>query len=137
MKITENELKKKIQKINVIGRTQLGLDDGMLHDFVYTLTKKTSIRELTIKEANLVISTMLKELVKTTKPKDHKVIWLMNENQADKIKALGAAMAWNMDQLDKFSNRQYRKPLNRLTSREAQSLIEALKAILNRTQEGA
>jgi phage gp16-like protein len=132
--MSDNELKKKIQKINVIGRKQLGLDNDLLHDFVYALTKKTSLRDLTIKDANLVISTMLKELMKTTKPKNNKIIWLMNERQAEKIQALGSEMAWGEDQLNKFSQRQYRKNLNQLTSRQAQSLIEALKAILHKQQ---
>jgi hypothetical protein len=77
---------------------------------------------------------MLKELIPTPKAKSHKIIWLMNERQAEKIQALGSEMAWGEDQLNKFSQRQYRKNLNQLTSRQAQSLIEALKAILHKQQ---
>jgi phage gp16-like protein len=129
------ELKKKIQKINVLGRTKLGMDNEMLHDFVYTLTKKKSIKELTVKESNLVISTMLKEILPgQSKAKGKNIIWLITDEQMCKIETLGGEMAWDLEQMNKFAQRQYRKNVNQLTSRQAQSLIEALKIILSKKE---
>lgn len=129
----ENELKKKIKAINAIAYSKLGLDYELLHDMVYGLTRKTSIRNLTIKEANLVIASMLNKLeIKEKRNTTGNVRWLMSKKQRLYINSIAKKMLWGPEELDRFTQRQYQKPYNQLLVQEAQGLIEALKAILKR-----
>lgn len=128
------ELKRKIKAINVIGRLKLGLDDDLLHAVVYDQTSKLSIRELTVPEANRVISTLLNVLDNKKPARNTKgnVAWLITPHQKELILQLSNEMLWGSEQIDKFSIRQYKKPLNQLRLEQAQGLIEALKAIIQR-----
>ena len=129
------ELKKKISAIYAISQGKLGLDNDLIHDIVNNLTNKTSLRDLTIPEANKVIASLLKSTDTGTKPKrktSGKISYLITPAQIAKLEKLGEQMMWGPEQLDKFSLRQYKKPLKQLKLQQAQGLIEALKSIIER-----
>lgn len=114
---------------------KLGLDNQLLHDVVFAATAKKSISRLTSDEAGNVIDVLARQAFPDApKQKRANVVYLVTEDQREKIAALLAPMGWDEERADKLAMRMYRRPIRRLTSKQAQGLIEALKSILSRAE---
>lgn len=112
---------------------KIGLDREALHDIVYGLTKRKSIADLYKHEATLVVKTLLKHANPNALRKEKgNIIHLVNPGQIEKILAIAERMAWGEEQINKLSQRQYKKPFRYLLVVQAQGLIEGMKSILER-----
>lgn len=111
----------------------IGLDKEALHDLVYGLTKRKSLADLFKHEANVVIKTLLKHVNPGALRKEKgNVIYLVTPDQIEKINQIAGRMGWGDEQIDKLSQRQYKKPFRHLRVNQAQGLIEGMKSILER-----
>lgn len=114
---------------------KLGLDMRLLHDVVYSTTRKNSISDLTVREAGTVIDVLAREAFPNAPKQQRKnVIYLVSKDQVEMALSLTARMGWDEQRTDKLALKMYRRPLRQLTSRQAGGIIEALKSILSRTQ---
>jgi|GEM_PF-1972175 hypothetical protein len=136
---------------------ELNLTDDQRKIIQYSVTGKESITEMNDREADNVIKKLISEKKKlpnrpgagrkmtpaeSLKPGHHKnhlpsgdnVIVLMTPDQYAKIKALSIHLTGTFSDvaMNRFTQRQYRKPLRRLTAGEALNLIETQKKMLAR-----
>ena len=112
---------------------KLGMDLELLHDTVFGLTKRKSLADLTKAEATLVVKTLLKHANPNALRKEKgNVIYLVTRDQIEKINQIAARMGWGEEQINKLSQRQYKKPFRHLRVNQAQGLIEGMKSILER-----
>lgn len=112
---------------------RLGMDSELLHDLVFSLTKRTSLANLRKGEATLVVKTLLQHANPGALRKQQgNIIRLVTLDQIDKILELAHKMLWGEEQIDKLSTRQYNQPFRRLRVNQAQGLIEGMKSILER-----
>jgi tRNA1(Val) A37 N6-methylase TrmN6 len=112
---------------------KIGLDSVALHDIVFGLTKRTSLADLKKHEATVVVKTLLKHVNPNALRKDKgNVIYLVSIDQIEKINQIAARMGWGEEQINKLSQRQYKKPFRHLRVNQAQGLIEGMKSILER-----
>ncbi len=137
---------------------ELKLDDTQRRTIQFSVTGKESSSELTNSEADAVIKVLYAEKKKMFRhqprprkkmtaqeslrrgnwknklPNNKKVISLMTAEQYRKIQALSIMITgeFKESQINKFTMRQYKKPLGKLTAVEAIRLIESQKQILKR-----
>ncbi|MBN8222969.1 MAG: DUF1018 domain-containing protein [Spirochaetes bacterium] len=112
---------------------KIGLDSEGLHDIVFGITKRKSLADLTRGEATLVVKTLLKHANPNALRKERgNIIYLVTRDQIEKISALASRMGWGEDQINKLSQRQYKKSFRHLRVNQAQGLIEGMKSILER-----
>lgn len=137
---------------------ELNIPEEQRRIIQYSATGKESTTEMSNSDADSVIKVLTaekKRLLKYTpgcspsmtaeasvKPGKHRnhlpsgdnIITLMTPDQLSKIKAMSIHLTggYNEESMNKFTQRQYHKPLRRLTSGEAISLIETQKRMLNR-----
>lgn len=122
-------------KIHVLAKER-GMDKDMLHDFVYQLTNKESIRALSIMEAVKVIDALegKRERAADAK-KEH-----LSDAQLKYIRDLARALEW-MDasgstRLDAFCKAQYGKDSHTwLNKSEGCKAITALKSMVARKEK--
>ena len=137
---------------------ELNLTDEQRKLIQYSVTGKESTTEMNNRDADNVIKTLISEKKKlkknrpgtgrkmtpaeSVKPGQHKnhlpfgenVIVLMTPDQYAKIKALSIHLtgAFSEETINKFTQRQYHKPLRLLAAGEALNLIETQKKMLAR-----
>ena len=137
---------------------ELNLSDEQRRLIQFSVTGKESTTEMNNRDADNIIKTLIAEKKKlfrnrpgsgrkmtpseSIKPGQHKnhlpsgenIITLMTPEQYAKIKALSIHLtgSFSEDAMNKFTQRQFRKPLRNLTSNQAISLIEIQKKMLNR-----
>lgn len=125
-----------IRKIHVMGR-ELGLDGDVLHEHVYIITGKESVRELTCREAAGVIDSLTGKAPAVRNP--------ASPRQTAYIRGLAKALGWvdkkgrpDMQRLDGMC-RKYTKAqgFDRLDKAAASTLIEALKNMQRQKRERA
>lgn len=112
-----------------------GLDDEMLHSYVYQLTGRESLKELTMKEAARVIGALA--------PAGGYTVGGITPRQKEYLLGLAKELGWvgndgnaDMGKLDEFALRNYKKYAVRwLTVREAGKMIEGLKAIAEKDRQ--
>ncbi|MCL2154079.1 MAG: regulatory protein GemA [Leptospirales bacterium] len=137
---------------------ELGFSDEQRKLIQYSATGKESMTEMNNRDADNVIKTLVTEKRKlkknkpgsgkkmtpaeSIKPGQHKnylphgdnIITLMTWEQYAKIKALSIHLtgSFSEEAMNKFTQRQFKKPLRYLTSNQAISLIETQKKMLSR-----
>jgi hypothetical protein len=137
---------------------ELNLDEEQRKIIQFSVTGKESTTEMNDRDAMSLIKTLLVEKKKLNKnkagsrkkmtpeesiktgthrkplPSGNNVIRLMTPEQYAKIKALSIHLTGSFSEssMDKFTQRQYHKPLRRLKSDEAIKLIEIQKKMLER-----
>lgn len=123
-----------LRRIYGLARAQ-GLDDEMLHSYIFHLTGKASLKELTIREAAAVIDAL--------QPSGGVVAGGITAKQEKYMLALARELGWTdaageVDQaiLDEFARKNYNKYTVRwLTSKEAGKMIEGMKAIVEKDRQ--
>ena len=112
-----------------------GLDDEMLHSYVFSLTGKESLKNLTVTEAIRVIDALAPSggtVAGGITPKQQKYMfslakelgWVNEAGEADRKK------------LDDFALKNYKKYATQwLTVKEAGKMIEGMKAILEKDRK--
>lgn len=116
-----------------------GMDDELLHSYVYALVHKDSLRKLTVMEAVRVIDGLSGKDVRSAEPKREG----MSYRQKAYIQSLAKRLGWVDEDgaLDEYRLSQFcRKQYNvlhwhNLTRSKAAKAIEALKAMAERGQE--
>ncbi len=127
-----NKSSKQLRAIYGLAKS-LGMDSELLHDTVFSLTKRASLADLTKGEATLVVKTLLKHKNPTALQRAKgNVIQLVTPRQVETIQALAAKMLWGDSQIDALATRMYKQPFRRLRVNQAQGLIEGMKSILER-----
>jgi len=115
---------------------KLGLDNLLLHDVVYATTAKKSISKLTSGEAGNVIDVLARQAFPNApKKRASNIVYLISAEQREKILELLLPMGWNEQKADTLSLKMYKKTMSRLSMKQAQGLIEALKSILSRAEK--
>ncbi len=117
-----------LRKIHALGRER-GIDSETLHAHVHTLTKKDSIKSLTIREAVKVIDS-LQGSAKT-------VSGMITDKQKNFILGLAKDIGWmdedgapDEERLLMFIRERFQvEQMKWLTSHKASQIIEALKAM--------
>jgi phage gp16-like protein len=125
-----------IRKIHATGR-ELGLDGDVLHEHVYIITGKESMREMTCREAAGVIDSLTGKASAVRNP--------ASTRQTAYITGMAKTLGWvdkkgrpDMQRLDGMC-RKYTKAqeFGRLDKADASALIEALKNMQRQKREGA
>lgn len=119
--------KEQIIKINTVARKEHGLDTQLLHDMVYEMTGKSSIRELSKYEAMDVIDCL------TGKQPQNRPLSRASVAQIDYIKDLEKELGWqdNSKRLQGFIKKFAKtERLHWLTPKQASNVIEGLKSLL-------
>ena len=132
-KITEKQLK----IIWTLAR-QLGMDSELLHETVFDVTGKDSLKKLTVPEAIGIIDGLVDDGAKVRKKRKPRrdlpenVVELLTGKQIRLIEYLVDQLGWdNPNQLKGFNRRVIKK--DRIcTKQEASKIIEGLKAMVNR-----
>lgn len=112
-----------------------GLDDEMLHSYIFNLTGKESLKALTIREAASVIDAL--------QPSGGMVAGSITAKQEKYMLALAKELGWvdtkgaaDRKILDAFAMKNYKKYAVRwLTVQEAGKMIEGMKAILEKDKK--
>lgn len=136
-KITNKQLK----MIWTLAR-QLGMGSELLHEMVFDVTGKDSLKKLTIPEAVGVIEGLVDDgarIRKKRKPRRKlpmNVVELITGEQIRLIEYLVDQLGWNNPKQLTGFNRRVIKKERICTIKEASKVIEGLKAILNRKQKG-
>lgn len=112
-----------------------GLDDEMLHAYVFQLTGRESLKELTMKEAARVIGAL--------DPAGGYTAGGITPPQKEYLLGLAKELGWvdndgnaDMGKLDGFALRNYKKyAVKWLTVQEAGKMIEGLKAIAEKDRQ--
>lgn len=125
-----------IRKIYVLARER-AMDDDLLHLHIFQVVHKKSIRDLTVMEAVWVIDSLEG---KKTEPKQTGA----TAKQMHYIRGLLQELGWvkesgeaDMDRLDGLLRARYKVDHHKwLTKETASQVIEGLKAMLKRQQEG-
>lgn len=120
-----------IRKIHILARER-GIDNDTLHAHIYTITKKDSIKELSIREAVKVIDSL-------SGNEDNR----MTFKQKIFIFRLAKELGWidendevDTDTLRGFIKKQVNVPTEEwLTKQQASLVIEGLKAIFKKDME--
>lgn len=135
--ITEKQLK----MIWTLAR-QLGMGSELLHEMIYDVTRKNSLKKLTIPEAAGVIDGLIDDGAQVLRKRKKRmrvgpnVIELITGEQIRLIEYLVDQLGWdNPNQLTGFNRRVIKKE-RICTKKEASKIIEGLKAILSRKQKG-
>lgn len=128
--------KAQIRKIYATAR-ELGIDDDMLHTYVFNRTGSEHISTLTIKEANSVIDGLeVHRIEKEGGPAKG----MANEKQKRYIKDLADKLGWKDEpwRLKGFI-RKYAgvEDLNWLTLKQASNVIEGLKKIIEKEKKSS
>ena len=136
-KITEKQLR----MIWTLAR-QLGMDDELVHEMVFQVTGKDSLKKLTVPEAVGIIDGLINDGAKVRKKRKPRrglpenVVELLTGKQIRLIEYLVDQLGWNNpNQLTGFNRRVIKKE-RICTIKEASKVIEGLKAIANRKQKG-
>ena len=136
-KITEKQLK----IIWTLAR-QLGMDSELLHEMVFEVTGKDSLKKLTVPEAVGIVDGLVDDGAKIRKKRKPRrdlpenVVELLTGKQIRLIEYLVDQLGWeNPNQLTGFNRRVIKKE-RICTKQEASKIIEGLKAILDRKQKG-
>jgi len=121
---------------------QLGMDSELLHEMVFEVTGKDSLKKLSVPEAVGIIDGLVDDGAKVRKKRKSRrdlpenVIELLTGKQIRLIEYLVDQLGWeNPNQLTGF-NRRVLKKERICTKQEASKIIEGLKAILNRKPKG-
>lgn len=122
-----------LRKIHALAGER-GMDDDLLHEYVYAQVQVKSLKELTVSQAITVIDV----LEGSRSPKG----WITGK-QSKYIEALAVQIGWvtgsgtvDMDRLNGFLKKQVdREGLRKLSSREASEIIEALKGMKARKEK--
>jgi len=132
-KITEKQLK----IIWTLAR-QLGMDSELLHETVFDVTGKDSLKKLTVPEAVGIIDGLVDDGAKIRKKRKPRrglpenVVELLTGKQIRLIEYLVDQLGWdNPNQLKGFNRRVIKKE-RICTKQEASKIIEGLKAMVNR-----
>jgi len=135
--ITEKQLK----MIWTLAR-QLGMESELLHEMVFDVTGKKSLKTLTVPEAVGIIDGLVHDGAKVRRKRKPRralpenVVELLTGEQIRLIEYLVDQLGWdNPKQLMGFNRRVIKKE-RICTTKEASKIIEGLKAILNRKQKG-
>jgi len=122
---------KQISKIFAVGKV-LNMSKADIYLFIYGITFKDSLSDLTKQEAWKVIQAMNKIVVKSELSSN--VIRLASKEQHLKLSELAHKINTHKElvNLDNMSNKMFGKKLALLKTDEAQKLIEALKSIIAR-----
>jgi len=128
---------------------ELNLDTDQRREIQFSVTGKESTSKMNNREADEVIKVLKKETAKLFKnrpqkkeksklPSGKNVIRLITPAQYSKIEALSILLtgSFSESKMNKFTQRQYGKPLKRLTSNQAINLIETQKTMLKRKTNG-
>jgi len=117
---------------------QLDMDSDSLHEFVFQITGKESIKTLSVLEAKEVIDTLVLNGAKVTrkrlpKPLPPNVVELATRQQMKYIRDLEKKLDWqdNARRLEGFLKKIIRRKRVR-TKQEAMKVIEGLKSMANR-----
>ena len=122
---------------------KLNYDTEIRHNVQHSVTGKESTTEMSDHDALKLIAFLKTELQKQSTKKgkqrnflshDENVINLMTPEQKSKIIALSMQIYSKFDenQVNRFCQRQFKKPFRRLTAPDAIELIEIQKQILKR-----
>lgn len=119
---------------------RMGMDEDLLHAYIYNLVHKKSIRQLDIAEAVKVIDGLSGKVVRAANPKSED----MSYAQRRYICSLACQVGWvdadgalDEKRLDGFCRAQYSTlHFTCLTRSKACKCIEALKEMLRRQQMG-
>lgn len=113
---------------------ELQMDKDMLYSIIMRETGKDSMRELTTKECNRIISVLIKmKEQQQTRP------GMATDEQIWKIRSLEKDLGWsdNPKRLEGFVKKFYKvEKLEWLKFKEASKLIESLKRMLGRESDG-
>lgn len=112
-----------------------GLDDEMLHSYVFNLTGKESLKDITVTEAIRVIDALA--------PSGGSVAGGITVKQQKYMLALARELGWvdesgdaDVKKLDEFALKNYKKyAVKWLTTKEAGKMIEGMKAILKKDKK--
>jgi len=136
-KITQKQLR----MIWTLAR-QLGMDDELVHEMVFQVTGKDSLKKLSVPEAVGVIDGLVDDGARIRRKRIKRmrvgpnVIELLTGKQIRLIEYLVDQLGWeNPNQLTGFNRRVIKKE-RICTKQEASKIIEGLKAILDRKQKG-
>jgi len=132
---------KQLKMIWTLAR-QLGMDSELLHDMVFNITGKDSLKKLSVPEAIGIIDGLVDDGAQVRKKRKKRVrvgpnvIELLTGSQIRLIEYLVGKLGWNNpNQLKGFNSRVIKKE-RICTKQEASKIIEGLKAILNRKPKG-
>lgn len=136
MKLSAAQMRK-IYKLS----NELGLENDVLHSFIWAIAKKESVKELSIKEAVAVIDYLSgKGDGRSDKPRFE----VMSEGQKGMLLHLAFLLGWtredkkrvNLKRLDAYVRKEY-ATINffALSRSNASKCIEALKAMLDRKEK--
>ena len=121
---------------------QLGMDSELLHDMVFQVTGKDSLKKLSVWEAAAIIDGLVDDGAKVRKKRKPRrslpenVVELVTGKQIRLIEYLVDQLKWNNPEQLKGFNRRVIKKERICTKRGAAKIIEGLKAILDRKQKG-
>jgi len=117
---------------------QLGMDSEVLHEMVFQVTGKDSLKKLSVSEAAGVIEGLVDDGAKARRKRKPRrklpanVVELITGEQIRLIEYLVDQLGWdNPKQLTGFNRRVIKKE-RILTNKEASKVIEGLKAMVNR-----
>ena len=132
-KITQKQLK----MIWTLAR-QLGMDTGLVHEMVFNVTGKDSLKKLTVPEGVGIIDGLVDDGARVRRKRIKRlrvgpnVIELLTGKQIRLIEYLVDQLGWgNPEQLKGFNRRVIKKE-RICTIIEASKVIEGLKAMVNR-----
>jgi len=118
-------------------RNEKGLDDDMLRSYIYSLVGKSSLKELTIREAIKVIDAL--------NDKKQNSVGMISNKQQKYIEGLAIEYGWvnenkkaDMQRINKWLEKRYGvSSIIWLTSKLASDAIEGLKAMIAREKKKA
>ena len=117
---------------------QLGMDSDSLHEFIFSVTGKDSIRALSVLEAKEVIDTLVLNGAKVTRkklprPLPPNVIELVTRKQMKYIRDLERKLGWqnNPERLKGFLKKIIKKKRLR-TKEDGAKIIQGLKSMASR-----
>jgi len=130
---------KQLRMIWTLAR-QLGMDSELLHEMVFEVTGKDSLKKLTVPEAVGIIDGLVNDGAKVRKKRKPRrnlpenVVELITGRQIRLIEYLVDQLGWNNpNQLTGFNRRVIKKE-RICTKQEASKIIEGLKAVMNRKE---
>lgn len=140
---------RKIARIWCLAK-EIGMDGEMLHVAVESVTGKTSISKLTFSQLVAVVRALEVERKKQKRRRSYErekrtsagVAYLPSPEQREKVQLLIAQLAPLIDlrnpdaYLTAICRKSFRKDYSKLGRGEMQALIETLKSIMKRNQNG-
>ncbi|HUV59811.1 MAG TPA: phage protein GemA/Gp16 family protein [Desulfatiglandales bacterium] len=128
---------KQLKMIWTLAR-QLGMDNELLHEMVFNVVGKDSLKKLTVPEAIGIIDGLIDDGARVRRKRIKRlrvgpnVIELLTGKQIRLIEYLVDQLGWNNpNQLTGFNRRVIKKE-RICTKQEASKIIEGLKAMVNR-----